>query len=1075
MAAKGPALVGNSNNPIIRPIVQPIVSSTPSVTVSVPTTPTLTPGVGWVGDTATPSATGNAAHVGYSLPVVAHWTVPLNDVVEKNIDLSTSQRQYTRFVQGNEYHVGLVAHHLSDIYKVYMAVDGGSYQECPLVENPIDGVEEYIGKISLTGMVEGEHEVRAIIVPNSGTPMVIQGRGTTGFDNEDRYGIGVNKVKKSHVFYYRPPVGSTGSTYANRVRYVSVQGNDDSGNGSLLSPYRTIGMALFSLSADHDGAKIFLSEGEHYWDYRKLLNTNGTFVSGLPWYGSSFPMVIESYPGVVGQPTMLDCITTTGGASGHSIDGNGLKIHKLELRNLYCPRVRMNSTAHMWQSVPQFEFPRPDQGGGKEATLTLKNVKGINLLGITHTNDGTDRLRWVWDEAGSRGLPTVEQVDFYSRFVSHVDTWQENQQEAKLPDYLTRKCVVRNSNSSQIYNSPRCCVANYITGIGKDTDGVRWYVRRYGQSNSVAIPNEEHTDTWQFQPFGFVGITGNFGSFTDLRGSNTAITGPASAKWAGNISPEATQFVPYDYLVGLTSGYMIITQNFISVADSQVFFDGASEQITLTGCGPDGLFSGTFNNTRHSIVVDGNTMLRKPQTGTFILLGPAHNGGPFVSSNGGVNGLWPRYRTSKRTNLLWKNNTISNNVPVISSGDPTSPVGGVVGRDQRSDYQGVLFKDNYLVSVVPTTGIGVSGSVEGASGQNDYAQTDSDSFTGGSDEVPFYLWSGDNGYPGYSEGYLNPTYMPFRSANSGIWYQHSGWTGASTPTDPLSVVVSLDEGDAREIGNVLSVSTKIFDQVEGLSGTEEAIAKMDYMNPWTGYRVLEGLSYQWVRVSITGGTSGDSYEIDEPIAGANQFYYSLTGADFNSDVKELYCRVDGVNYRDRLDGRRSRRGNGISRTIIPGVLINDPVAFASSSNWTVNVSTNVTDQFVLGSPSTWVSKTYGGPPTTHPDWSGPQQPTNFSSSCTSNADGVSVKPVWLTFKPVTAVENSYGAPLPWMRVTALTSGSVGTAILQYAGTTGYGGRWYSGTANCEFPSTSLGGGWKVELFEQMPAGSELLF
>jgi hypothetical protein len=1073
-----PPFTGNSVPLVVVPnlTIPPVTEGT--VDTPINESPLLTPGAGWGGSTSTPSATGSSAAAAYDQPVIAQWTVPYKEVVESN----------GVFVKDNQYYVSLQAHHFHGINRVVMGVDGGTYRDAYLGLNPTDNrLTEWHARISLTGLSEGIHEVRAIVYPNIGSPMVIQGRGTTGFTNEDRYGIGADRVKKSHLFYHRLSNGA----YATRERYVSVSGNDSTGTGTFAAPYATVGKALLSLSGAESGGKIYLSSGDHLWDLRPLLNTAGTgYISGLPWYGRSFPVTIQPYVGLT-QATLLDVINSTGGLSGNAIGNttSGLKIHSLELRNLYMPRVRQpREGVDTWQHVPYFKFPSPTEGAGYgEASFVIKGSKAINLLGITMSSDGTNQLRWVWDEVPSRLLPITNEEDGYSRFVSYVDVWQENNPEAKLPRYLARNCVVRNSNSSQIYGIPRCSVGNYITGLGKRTDGVRWYARPWGGLTSAdSVPNDQHTDVWQFVPYGFNGLTGGFGSLAaSIRGTNTAVTGPASASWSTCKNTEALEFVPYDYLLGLTAGPSLNCQNFLGVAMSQIVFDGNSEIIELTGCGPNNAYTGTYKMNRNSIVFDANSFYRLDQASTFITIGTAEsNTTPRTSNNGGVV-CWPRNMHCDFRNFLWKNNKHGGG-SVNFNCDPSYLANGNISGDMS---KGCLFDNNYTVEMVRYTGhtIGVVGGISIGSIGGITANTNADAVTG-SAETPDWIWGRDTGYPGKSLNRVDPNYMPFRSPKSGVWYNHGGWTGHSTPLN-MDVVVVTDQGNAI-VGQTVSVTPSVGDRVlSGQLATSPLVAgliDMDYIHPYQGRRVLQDLKYQWIRrVEVTGENGEVVGNIDVPISGASGSDYTVTSADADESISSIYCRVEAINYRENRDGSPGRSAIGKSVDFSVGQVVNNPVTNAHSTRWTVNVSTEVTQQLVYGLPSTWVQKTKSDFTSFTGGVSGQSGYRNrtfqyHSSGCTTNSAGQYVKPVQLAYIPQGNSEPAFNGPSPWITVTALTGGNLGVAVLYYTGITSqpnqYGARIYQGTANCEFPNFSNSAvnnygiqGWRIQGYDQAPS------
>ncbi len=212
-------------------------------TASAPFSNEIVPGAGWSGPTPTPGVQGNPTMSGYtaSQPTIAQW-----DVVQRQVKTGT-------------FNVGVIPDHSSDIDHVDIACNGGPWVTvATATANPDTANTQGIGvDFDATGLgaysngiveywapvtaIAGVMIFRFIAYPKIGDPLV----------SEDLYVFG-----NADGDYDRTPV------------YVSLTGNDETGNGTLGNPYQSIrrgGWALDQTYGSCDYGTIYLMAGE--WDY----------------------------------------------------------------------------------------------------------------------------------------------------------------------------------------------------------------------------------------------------------------------------------------------------------------------------------------------------------------------------------------------------------------------------------------------------------------------------------------------------------------------------------------------------------------------------------------------------------------------------------------------------------------------------------------------------------------------------------------------------------------------------------------------------------------------------------------
>lgn len=185
--------------------------------------PNVPNGRGFDGMTPTPEPRPGRADVGNDANAIARWDfVPYQTVSAKT-------------------NIGVVAFHVNGIMRVDFSANGGKWTSVKKPSlNPDTGVYEYWASINPAKFPDGMIEVRAIAYPKVGVPRVL-----------DSMFINCNAK----------------GTLLSLERYVSTTGNDDSGNGSITNPYRTILRAARSIQdqqiVNADGGIINLLAGEY--------------------------------------------------------------------------------------------------------------------------------------------------------------------------------------------------------------------------------------------------------------------------------------------------------------------------------------------------------------------------------------------------------------------------------------------------------------------------------------------------------------------------------------------------------------------------------------------------------------------------------------------------------------------------------------------------------------------------------------------------------------------------------------------------------------------------------------------
>jgi hypothetical protein len=143
----------------------------------------------------------------------------------------------------NEFSVGVVAFHINRIDRVEFSVNDGPWTPVrSMSRNPQTGVVEY--SAALHGNLfknDGPIEIRAIAYPVTGVPRLLE-----------PLQLNVNRKQ----------------TLPTLERFVATDGDDNTGDGSELNPFKTIRRAAMSIQSESgvkcaDNGTIFLMAGDH--------------------------------------------------------------------------------------------------------------------------------------------------------------------------------------------------------------------------------------------------------------------------------------------------------------------------------------------------------------------------------------------------------------------------------------------------------------------------------------------------------------------------------------------------------------------------------------------------------------------------------------------------------------------------------------------------------------------------------------------------------------------------------------------------------------------------------------------
>lgn len=293
----------------------------------------LIPGGGFTGPTAEPAAVGSGP--GDDALAIARWD-------------TISFRLFSEPVT-----VGVVAFHREGIDRVEFSANNGAWVAVTEpTPNPETGVVEYWATLEPSAQ-DGRVEVRAVVTPNRGIPRVLQGEFLRRY--VDSGGIQRSAVQDAYslVLY-----SNKNGTLPSGIRYVSPQGNDDTGDGTRGNPFASIGRAFRSLRYSDAtgtdklaGGTVFLESGTHTY-----------FFPGFQAHQSDESNPEKPYVSVAAAP---------------GVDPESVVIGR-GYRGAYASNLRLkNLTVDIGACKGSQESCQPLSG--KSGVLALENVKVIGM------------------------------------------------------------------------------------------------------------------------------------------------------------------------------------------------------------------------------------------------------------------------------------------------------------------------------------------------------------------------------------------------------------------------------------------------------------------------------------------------------------------------------------------------------------------------------------------------------------------------------------------------------------------------------------------------------------------------
>jgi len=196
------------------------------------------------------------------------------------------------------------------IERVEFIANNGAITTVYEAEYGPNGVHEW-GTALQQHATDGPIEIRAIIYPYVGKCLVLQGgfdlytqSGHTGPNISYNPNVENENSSSDEFPCSGEPIPSVGSqlipnremdrntsliawsnglgSYTRPSRYVSLTGNDDTGTGTLTSPYRTIQKALLADSGSLDFVNIYLGSGTHQYARQTPLNA-AAYTNSKSW------------------------------------------------------------------------------------------------------------------------------------------------------------------------------------------------------------------------------------------------------------------------------------------------------------------------------------------------------------------------------------------------------------------------------------------------------------------------------------------------------------------------------------------------------------------------------------------------------------------------------------------------------------------------------------------------------------------------------------------------------------------------------------------------------------------------
>ncbi len=361
----------------------------------------LTPGSGFSGPTAQPAPVGNASASGYTAKAIARFTTVPFQMINS----------------GEEIRVGVVAFHANGIQKVSFSANGGAWiDSTEMQKNPATNVAEYWVKLKAADFPDGKVEVRAIAWPKtSGVPLVLAGN----------YQETINKVPYFNGVYSLILWTNGAGSLTRTPKYISAQGNDTTGDGTLQNPFLTLSKATEKIQLQYgsvDGAVIYALPGTYSFNMKwgtTFAKANDRFVTitTAPGVNQNQVIITEARPKTA--RIHLKNVTLETNSVGNFYTGYGgadprtiLWLDKVKINSLggryVSPSADLVGTASYYVTDSDFS----DMPNGPTSAILVMNTEVTKLKSdmVTGTQTVVNVTGSDIDAANTGAHPDVYQI-----------------------------------------------------------------------------------------------------------------------------------------------------------------------------------------------------------------------------------------------------------------------------------------------------------------------------------------------------------------------------------------------------------------------------------------------------------------------------------------------------------------------------------------------------------------------------------------------------------------------------------------------------------------------------------------
>ena len=412
--------------------------------------------------------------IGENQSPIAEWTVPNHEVYDE----TTLVTNYG----SNFYYVGLQAYHPTGILAVDFNVNNGGWIPALTDERTLPNTpkNDYFILIPESSIRTGLNEVRARIYPVFGTPIILQGRNFVNYENANgitysQFGS-YDNLSYTSLFFWK--YGASAENI-----YVNLDsGNDSSGTGTSVAPYKSIEGAIYkkwesinfadgtTLQVFPNGAYINVSGGTSGVGYVGVIGYTASNLYPIIGFSGSVSSTVTNYihPPVVIRGTSSTekpwfyGVTGSSVSIGTSVDKNKITRPVLSSwRNfVFGPKGDINAYSNTNGATVAFFDNIPSQWNPN-----IRSVK--NFLNCDFVNggikSGSDYIfkafiaGSTFDVLTNGGHPTIiaggtVSTEYYNKGDIVFDigcTFSNSQTTLKLPN--TFELAFTPSNASKLY------------------------------------------------------------------------------------------------------------------------------------------------------------------------------------------------------------------------------------------------------------------------------------------------------------------------------------------------------------------------------------------------------------------------------------------------------------------------------------------------------------------------------------------------------------------------------------------------------------------------------------------------